>query len=211
MDKYVKQVGVIALLGVWLLVAVGCGPERSVTEKVIDVKGQYKDLSNRSVAVVVSMSDYAQFNHPAAKAKITGEIAGRIQANVPGVTLTNPEEILAWQRENPYWATRPPSMMIQQLKVERLILVEIGEYRTHEPGDKHVLRGIISASINVVEAEAEDPDNFGASFTQNVMYPEPGESKIGRIGVDEASIETLTQVRFCKGAAGLFYDHQIIR
>ncbi len=210
MNRRMKQVGWFVLLLAGLLV-VGCGPGRSVTQKVIDVKGQYLDLPNRSVAVVVSMSDYAEFNHPNAKRMITEEIARRIQTNVPGVTLTSPGEVLKWQRNNPYWTTRPPSMLIKQLKVDRLILVEIGEYRTHEPGDKHVLRGVIAASVNIVEAEADDPDNFGASFTKNTMYPEPGESKIGRVGDDEAFIETRTQIRFCETAAGLFYDHQIIR
>jgi len=205
-----KQVGWLGLLLAGLMV-VGCGPSRSLNQKVIDVKGQYMDLPNRSVAVVVSMSDYAEFNHPTAKTMITEEMVRRIQTNVPGVTITSPSEVLKWQRDNPYWATRPPSMLIKQLKVERLVLVEIGEYRTHEPGDKHVLRGVISASINIVEAEADDPDNFGASFTQNVMYPEPGESKIGRVGDDEALIEARTQIRFCETAAGVFYDHQITR
>ena len=210
MNRRMKQVGCLALLMAVLMVT-GCGPGRSVTDKVINVKGQYLDLPNRSVAIVVSMSDYAEFNHPTAKKMITEEMARRIQTNVPGVTITSPAEVLKWQRDNPYWTTRPPSMMIKQLNVERLVLVEIGEYRTHEPGDKHVLRGVISASINIVEAEADDPDNFGASFTQNVMYPEPGESKIGRVGDDEALIEARTQIRFCETAAGLFYDHQIVR
>lgn len=204
-----KQLGLIVMVGMCVLLA-GCEP-RSVTQKVIDVQGQYDDLANRSVAVVVSMSDYTEFKHPQAKQRIAEEIARLIQANVPGATLTSPNEIIAWQQENAYWATRPPSMLIKQLKVERLVLVEIGEYRTHEPGDKHVLRGVISASVNIVEAEAADPDNFGASFSKNVMYPEPGESKIGRVGDDEQVIELRTQIRFCETAAGLFYDHQIIR
>eukprot|EP00752_Nemacystus_decipiens_P013554 g12012.t1 len=188
----------------------GCNGTRSLNEKVIDVQAQYLDLANRSVAIVVSMSDYTEFKHPDAKQMIAEEMTQRIQANVPGVTLTRPSEIIAWQKENAYWATRPPSMLIQQLKVERLVLVEIGEYRTHEPGDMHVLRGVISANINIIEAEAADPDNFGASFTKNVMYPEPGSSKIGRVGEDEKLIEVRTQIRFCESAAGLFYDHQII-
>jgi len=210
MSVWMKQVGWVAL-SVAVLLATGCGPARSFNQEVIDVKGQYTDLANRSVAIVVSMSDYVEFNHPDAKRAITEEMARRIQANVPGVTLTSPSEILQWQKDNAYWATRPPSMLIDQLKVERLVLVEIGEYRTHEPGDKHVMRGVISASINVVEAEAEDPDNFGASFTKNTMYPEPGESKVGRVGDSEALIEMRTQIRFCESAAGLFYDHQIVR
>lgn len=205
-----KQIGLITVVGV-LLVLAGCDSTSSVSKKTIDVKGQYLDLSNRSVAVVVSMSDYTEFKHPQANQMISEQIAQLIQTNVPGATLTKPSEIVAWQQENPYWATRPPSMLIKQLKVERLVLVEIGEYRTHEPGDKHVLRGVISASVNIVEAEAADPDNFGASFTKNVMYPEPGESKIGRVGDDESAIELRTQIRFCEMTAGLFYDHQIIR
>ena len=210
MSRWMNQVGLALLLGSALLLT-GCSGARSMTQEVIDVKAQYKDLNNRSVAVVVSMSDFAEFNHPGAKQAVTEEMVRRIKANVPGVTLTSPSDVLQWQQDNPYWATRPPSMLINQLKVERLVLVEIGEYRTHEPGDKHVLRGVISASVNIVEAEADDPDNFGASFTKNTMYPEPGESKIGRVGDDEAVIEVRTQIRFCESAAGLFYDHQIIR
>lgn len=210
MSRWINQVG-LALLVTAAAVLTGCNGARSFTQEVIDVKAQYLDLNNRSVAVVVSMSDYAEFKHPNAKQAISEEMVRRIKANVPGVTLTSPGEVLKWQRDNPYWTTRPPSMLIEQLKVERLVLVEIGEYRTHEPGDKHVLRGVISASVNIVEAEAADPDNFGASFTKHTMYPEPGESKIGRVGDDEAVLEVRTQIRFCESAAGLFYDHQIIR
>ncbi|MGB0768588.1 MAG: hypothetical protein ACPGYV_12885 [Phycisphaeraceae bacterium] len=207
-NRYHRRVAPLIALSLVLLV--GCSSLMG-TKKIIDVDGQYMDLANRSVAVVVSMSDFAEFTHPTAKSTITKEITRRIIANVPGVTATSPNDVLAWQEANPYWATRPPSAMIRQLKVERLVLVEIGEYRTHEPGDKHVLRGIISASVHVVEAEAADPDNFGASFTQNTLYPEPGESKIGRVGDSEAAIEARTQLRFCESAAGLFYDHQIER
>lgn len=210
MNTRLKQFGLIAMVGLSLCL-LGCDSTSSVNKKKIDVKAQYLDLNNRSVAVVVSMSDYTEFKHPQAKERIAEEIARLIQANVPGATLTNPSQIVAWQQDNPYWATRPPSMMVTQLKVERLVLVEIGEYRTHEPGDKHILRGVISASVNIVEADAADPDNFGASFTKNVMYPEPGESKIGRVGDDEQAIELRTQIRFCEMTAGLFYDHQIIR
>lgn len=202
--RWTLLVGMLAIFG-------GCQGTRSLNQEVTDVKAQYLGLANRSVAVVVSMSDFAQFKYPKAKQMIAEEMARRIQENVPGVALMSPRAIIAWQEENAYWATRPPSMLIKQLKVDRLVLVEIGEYRTHEPGDKHVLRGVVSASVNIVEAEAEDPDNFGGSFTKNVMYPEPGESKIGRVGDDEALIEARTQIRFCETAAGLFYDHQIVR
>lgn len=200
----------LLLLLVGIFVLVGCKNLPGQPD-IIDVKGQYLDLENRSVAVVVSTSDYTEFNHPDARGNITREITRRIVSEIPEVTATNPDEILKWQDDNPYWNTRPPSAIIEQLGVDRLIMVEIGEYRTHEPGDKYVLRGVISASVNIVEAEAADPDNYGAAFSKTVLYPRSQDSKIGQAAVSEEKIEMQTQLRFCEETAGLFYDHQIIR
>ena len=163
------------------------------------------------VAVVVSTYDHTQFNHPEARGLITNEIVRRIVANVPGARVSDPKEVLAWQEQNAYWAARPPSMLVRQLDVDRLVLVEIGEYRTHEPGDRHVLRGVISATVNIASADAADADNFDASFTKNVMYPTERESKVGRVGEGEQLIEQRTQLRFSEEVAGLFFDRQIVR
>lgn len=180
-------------------------------EKLIDVSAQYTGLADKRVAVVVSTNDHTAFNYPKARAIITNEVSRRIMTNVPGAQVSDPKEVLVWQDENAYWATRPPSMLIRQLNVDRLVLVEVGEYRTHEPGDKHVLRGVISATVNIVSADAVDPDNFDASFTKNVMFPTPGESKVGRVGDSQSMVEQVTQLRFSEEVAGLFFDHQIIR
>lgn len=183
--------------------------------EVIDVKARYLDLQNRTVAVVVSTSDYTEFNHPNARANITNEISRRIQTGVVGARVTDPAKVLAWQEQNPYWATRPPSAIIEQLKVDRLVLVEIGEYRTHEPGDKYILRGVISATVNIVEAEKPDPDTFGGSYNKTVMYPRNKDTWIGKAATggqaSEQKIEAQTQLWFCEETAGLFYDHQLTR
>lgn len=199
------------LLGVMLLS--GCGALSSLGNEpeVIDVKAKYTDLNEKRVAVIVSVTDHTEFNHPTARDQLTREITRRIVAGVPGTTVTDPGEVLAWQSNNPYWGTRPPSMIIRHLDVDRLVLVEVGEYRTHEPGNKHQLRGVIVARVNVVEAESPDPDNFSASFSKTVMYPDTATSKIGRISEDQAKVEMMTQVRFCEEVSGLFFDHKIVR
>lgn len=198
-------------LVLYVLVGTGCTSWSPNAPEIIDVKAKYLDLENKSVAVVVSTRDHTTFNFPDAAPRITKEISRRIAAGVPGVTMTVPEQIVAWQEANPYWATRPPSRLIQELEVDRLVLVEIGMYQLHEPGNKHQLRGVISASVHVVEAEAEDPDNYGASFDKAVMYPDPNVSLIGRVGESESQVELKAQLRFCEEAAGLFFDHKIAR
>ena len=179
--------------------------------EIIEVQAKYLGLNDKTVAVVVSVSDHTNFNYPEARQRITGEVTRRIKVGVPGVTVTEPYKILKWQDDNPYWSTRPPSAMIEQLDVDRLVLVEIGQYRTHEPGDKYVLRGVITANINIVEAEAPDPDNYGASYSKSVMYPRAQDSTIGRAAMSEDKIEIQAQAWFCEETAGLFYDHELTR
>jgi len=209
MNHSMNTTGLATLLLMVLLASVGCGTAGSA--KVTQVDAQYLGLENRSVAIIVSTSDATSFNFPNARPIITGEITRRVAANVPGVTVSDPQAVLAWQDANPYWRIRPASQLVRQLNVDRLVLVEIGEYRTHEAGDRHVLRGVITATVNIIEAEAPDPDNFGASYTLDAMYPEPSESRIGRIGEGEEQVEFMTQIRFCEYAAGLFFDHEIVR
>lgn len=179
--------------------------------KTYEIEAKYTGLEGKSVAVLVSMPDYASRRYPDARSIITGEVSKRIMVGVEGVEMTSATEVLRWQDENQYWATRAPSQMLEDFDVQRLVLVEIGEYRTHEPGDPHILRGVITATVNVAEAEAEDPDNFAASFNKVVMFPTQGESKIGRVGVSEAQIELQTQIFFCEETAGFFFDHEIVR
>lgn len=204
-----RAASLLLLLGVVL--CAGCNGWSSRGPEVVDVKARYTDLKDRRVAVVVAVSDHTAFNFPQAREQMTTEITRRIVANVPGSIVTDPREIIAWQDDNSYWGTRPPSQLVRQLGVERLILIEVGEYRTHEPGNKHQLRGVIAARVNIVEAESPDPDNFAASYTKTVMYPEPSVSKIGRIAEGEDKIERMTQIRFCEEVSGLFFDHKLVR
>lgn len=211
MNQLSTRIFNVMLLASVMLSGIGCESLSMPGPEVVDIKAQYLGLKDKRVAIVVSTSDHTDFNYPSARELITKEVTRRVAAGVEGVTVTSPDEILEWQTDNPYWATRPPSTLVRQLKVDRLVLVEIGEYRTHEPGNKHELRGVIVASVNVVEAEAPDPDNYGVSFTKTVMYPDPNISLIGRVGESEQKIERMAQIRFCEETAGLFFDHKIVR
>lgn len=201
-----------SLLAIVTLLCGGCsGWSLPGDMQEIDVKATYAGLENKRVAVVMSLSDYAESHHRTAREKMTKEITRRIVVGVPSSTVIDPDEVLRWQENNPYWGTRPPSVLLRQLKVDCLILIEVGEYRLHEPGNKHQLRGVIVARVNIAEAQSPDPDNFVASYETAVMYPETSVTKIGRISESEQKVEQMTRLRFCEEAAGLFYDHKIYR
>lgn len=194
-----------------MLSLAGCSLMPTTGSKTYQVSARYTDLENRSVAVLVATGEYIDFNHPNVREQLTREVTQRIATNVPGVQVTDPEQVLRFQEENPYWTARAPSELIRALNVERLIIVEVGEYRTHEAGDRHVLRGVVSGNINLLEAEAPNPDNYAYGQSIRAVFPDETRTKIGTVTLSEDMIETEARRRFAEDSAGVFYDHKVVR
>lgn len=184
-------------------VAGGKGPQ------TYDVKAQYRGLENKSVAVLVAANEMLLFEYPAAPLKVSRTISARIAGNVPGVRLMPPGEVAEFQNENPYWSTVPYSELIKKLGVDRLVVIDLIEYRTHEPGNAYVWHGLIAGQIGVVEAEADDPDQFAFQTTVRAAYPE--ESTIGLLNSDDETVELGMLALFARDGAGLFYDHEVVK
>jgi hypothetical protein len=178
-------------------------------KKKIKVKAQYHNLENKRVAVMVCADEYTLFEFPGAPLKVSQFISGKIASNIPGTWLMNPREVIDFQNANPYWATLPYGELIRKMDVERLVIIDLVEYRTHEPGNSHVWQGVITGNVGVVEAEAADPDNFTFYTTVHALFPE--ESKVGMLNSDDETVELGMLATFARDGAGLFYDHEVIK
>lgn len=208
-DRPRTNLSAVLLMLACLVPLAGCNSDG---EGVRHVEAEYLDLNDKSVAVMVYTPDDIGFNFPLARPLITKEICRRIMAKVPDVRVVDPEQVLAWQEkdENRYWAARPKSELLRQFGVDRLVVVEMDEYRTRNPGNRYELRGVISATVVVIEAESSNPDNYSARFNKLVMYPQKNK-KLDAFAINEKKVERQTQVWFCEEVAGLFYDHTLQR
>lgn len=178
-------------------------------ERTYQVKAQYLGLDGRTVAVMVAADEYTLFQSPSAPLKVSRAVSARIAANVSGASVVPPKDVIAFQHENPYWGAVPYGELIEKLGVERLVVVDLIEYRTHEPGNAHVWQGMIAGEVGVVEAESDDPDNFAFSTTVRGQFPE--ESSIGVLDSDRETIELGMLTIFSRDAGGLFYDHEVVK
>jgi hypothetical protein len=185
---------------------VGFGAQVFDGETTRQVDARYTNLTGQRVAVLVAASDNTLFQHPQARQVITKTISRRLAENVKNISLMNPEQVIDYQVANPYWHTLPYSDVLEKLEVDRIVLVDLVDYRTHEPGNDHVYRGLISANVGVLEADAVEPDNF--AFRRQVRVQYPTDSKVGVVNADEQTIELATVKRFTDQAAGLFYNHE---
>jgi hypothetical protein len=179
-------------------------------EKPIPVAAEYLDLRDQRVAVLVSADDQTLFRFPRSTFRVGEAVSRRIIENVPGTDVTLPRQVQEFQRRNPYWITAQPSRLIDQLGVDRLVVIDLSEYQTNEPGNVNVWRGIIDATVGVHEADGEDPDN--RSFERQVRVEYPKDSEFGKISesATQDSIEAATLEAFSLRAGGLFYDHEVM-
>lgn len=185
----------------WLAHGVGGG------DKKVDVKAEYRGLDNRTVAVMVMADETTLFGYPQAPGTVTRAVSSHLAQGVPGVTVMDPNQIIAYQRANPYWTTYRHGELARAMGVDRLVLIDLVEYRTHEPGNAHVWQGVTSGNIVVIESDAEDPDNPAYTNTVRVQFPE--DTKVGVVNADSDKIQLGMVKLFSQRAAGLFYDHEV--
>ena len=187
----------------WMASGVGGG------EKTYSVEAQYRGLDNRSVAVMVSADEVTLFQQPNAPKTVARAITSLLAQHIPGIELTNPAQIAKYQVNNPYWTTLPYSQLIEKMGVDRLVLVDLVDYRTHEPGNAHVWRGVVTGNVLVIEADSPDPDNPAFFSTVRAEFPE--DTTVGVVNADAQTIQLGMVSLFARRAGGLFYDHEVTK
>ncbi len=187
----------------WLANAVGGGPKK------VEVEAQYRGLENSQVAVLVAAPDTTLYQHPRAPQMVGRAVTARIAARVQGAVVSDPDQIAAFQRQNAAWTGVPPTQLFERLAVDRIVMVDLAEYSTHEPGNAHVFRGVVVGKVGVFAADSEDPNSFAYSQLVSSHYPPGG--GLGLLEDDAATIELGMLNQFAERAAGLFYDHTVVQ
>lgn len=186
---------------------IGCESLPGEKKKMIDVPAEYLGLADQRVAVMVAADGYMLSAHPDAPLHLCQALTSRIAGHVPGVTTTVPDQVIRFQKNNPYWLNLRYGKLVQKMDVDKIVLIDLVEYRTHEPGNSYIWQGLITANIGVIDAHASDPDNFVYYNTVQVRFPE--ESSIGVVDADDESIQLGMIFLFTRTAGGLFYDHHV--
>lgn len=211
-QRTVWLTGVLALL---LIGGAGCGPVGWMAHGIggggqrVIMPADYAGLQARSVAVLVAVDDRTLHQYRQAPAHVSRAVGMEIAEHVEGAQLTSSRKVLAFQEENPYWATDRYSRLARELNVDRLVIIDVMDYRTHEPGNRHVWQGTISGTVLVVDVDDADPDNPVYSATVQADYPE--DTKLGTLQADDATIQANMVKIFATKVGQLFYDHEVLQ
>ena len=179
------------------------------SEKPVTVTAAHRGLENRSFAVLVAPDEDTAFRHRNVAAKICRSVTTTIATVVDGTRPMDPNQIAEFLEDNPFWATAPPGDIVKRLEVDRVLIVWVEHYALHERGNAHIGRGVLTATLDVFEAEARDPN--GAAYHTRIKAEFPRDSTVGLVNTSDRKIEQGLLRDFGQRVANLFVDHEEVR
>jgi hypothetical protein len=174
------------------------------------VEALYRGLENKSFAVVVAADRTIQGDHPQLVDELVRRVTQRLSqsTNQPRAKgFVAPQQVLTYLYNNPGWQARPMSQIARDLGgVERVIFIDVYEFRLHDPGNAYLWEGQASATVSVVETDSVTPDAF--AYQRSVSVPFPDQRGVSRQDVPEELVASALLSRLVDRASWIFYTHE---
>jgi hypothetical protein len=183
--------------------AVGNEIERN---KKLEVLAQYDGLENRTVAIVVHADASTLYEYPQVVVNVAANVGFRIQREVEGVSVLAPATVIQWQYATPAWSTLPYGDIADELGVDRVVFIDIYEFRLNPPGNQYMWEGVAAGTVGVIERESADRDMFAASFDVRTQFPLATEPIPREAATAQAMLQGV-MTKFVQKSAWLFYTH----
>jgi hypothetical protein len=202
---------VLSMAGVFVLGGCAVGKllggmaQNAEYQKEIEVHPVYSGLENKSVAVIVDVDLAILYEYPDVAMTLSANIARRVQANVPGISVLAPSRVSQWQFRTPQWNAMQYSEIAERLNVDRVVHVDIYEYRLHPPGNQWLWDGVCAANVGIIERDGYDPDNYVDRFNISVAFPDM--TGVTRENATAGGIQTALWTLFIRETSWLFYTH----
>ncbi len=172
-----------------------------------DVKAKYSGLTGKTFAVVVSADRMIQGEYPQLVGQVTTTVATYLSEQCDASGWVTPQDVLAFQYKNPRWSVMRLDDLAKELGVERLVVVEIMEFRLHEPGNQYLWRAAATAKVGVIESDGPVTDNFIFQEQIRTIFP-LAEKALGPAQISGEVVQVQLAKKLVNRVAWLFFDHE---
>ena len=133
--------GVLTLQGCMIGNLFGGMAQNAEYQKLIQVLPEYDDLEDKRVAVIVNRDLLSLYEYPQIARLLAAGISLNIQRAIPTARVMNPDLVIAWQFNTTQWSAMPYGDLAARLQVDRIVYVDMYEYRIHPPGNSWIYEG----------------------------------------------------------------------
>jgi hypothetical protein len=185
------------------VVLAGCGGERTRTYRV---DARYRGLEAQRVAVLIAVPDTAMARQPDLAAHLVAATAAAIAGQV-AADVVDPAVSIAYQQREALWSLQPANLLYEPLGADRLVVVDLTEYRLRDADHNYLWLGMAAAHVSVYEADARDPANPRFAATISAQFPE--DTRIGLVQGQPREIAAGLNRALARNVARLFHDHEV--
>ncbi len=164
-------------------------------------------LKGKAFAVVISAGRAIDGEHPGVTDELLARITERLAAHAGASGVVPAADVQRYTYNHPGWQGMAFTELGKELGgVERLVFVELQEFRLIDPGNKYEWNGVATGIVGVAELDSITPDALSYEQIVSVKFPD----KQGSSAEDMvANIVASTLIaRFTDRASWLFYKHE---
>lgn len=173
-----------------------------------NVEAAYTGLVGKSYAVVAWTDRSTQMEYPALAPSLMQRVDLTLAAEAGASGHIEGDAVTDYLANTPQWVAWPRSKLAEELGedgVDRVVLIEVNEFRTNEPGNEYLWDGVAWATVSVIERGESGSDAEVFRKEIRVTYPDAtgyGPEEISRQGVASVLLK-----RLIDRAGWLFFEH----
>lgn len=173
------------------------------------VDPEYEGLADRTFAVVVASNRVIDAEFPTLAEEIAGRVSARLAENAGAAGVVPTIQVAKYCLNNPTWRGKPYSELAKALGgVQRLVVIDLREFRLNEPGNRYEWKGLAAANVAVVETDSPLPDSFAFEKLVRVDFPGRKEPPLSADQVGSNAIASVLLQRLVDRASWLLYRHE---
>lgn len=174
-------------------------------QKLVEVLAQYNGLEHQTVAVIVDADLATLYEHPMMCDTVAEGLSKRLSDRVSGIRILPQAIVRNWKFSTPQWNALPYGDIPKQLNVDRVVLIDIQDFRLHPKGNRWMWDGQCVAMVGIIERDSIEPDELADIYQVSARFPKLKE--LDRESATEQAIRTGLYVEFIKHVGWLFYPH----
>jgi hypothetical protein len=172
------------------------------------IPAEYANIKGKRVLILVWAEQATLYEYPKVQLEIGSHIWYYLKEHFKDISVVSPSEVYRYMESNPDWATEHPADIGRRFKSNLVMMVELMEFTTREPGSPNLFRGRVRARITMYDLTGDDERPKGIALKPaEALYPP--DRPVGVLRADDRTIRAETYKEFGRVVAQKFYEHEV--
>jgi len=172
------------------------------------VPAEFAHLKGKRVLILVWAEQATLYEYPHVQLETATHIRYYLKEKFKDIDIVSPTDVDRYMKGHPEWATEHPARLGRHFKADLVMMIELMEFGTREPGSPGLFRGRARARVTVYDLTSGEEQPKGIALKPAEAFY-PADRPIGVLRADDRTIRAETYKEFGRVVAEKFYDHEV--